>query len=252
MAAYLVRRFLLMLLTLFGISVIIFALLRIVPGNIVDILFDAAGFVNPAEKAKIEADLGLDKPIPVQYAAWIGGLVHGDLGYSYVSEKPALDEILPRIPITARLAGLALVFSILFGVPLGVISAVRQNTRPGLCAAGRQPERAVDAGVLARPADPDGVRRRHRHASRSTAPTPEPFWPDSLLMYSGAGRRGRLPQLGADHAADALVDAGGAAPGLHPHRALQGRLRRRRSTTTTRCATRCCRSSPSSASRRRS
>ncbi len=128
MTAYLVRRFLLMILTLFGISVIIFVLLRIVPGNIVDILADAAGFVNPAEKARIEAELGLDKPIPVQYAKWIGGLTRGDLGFSYVSEKPALDEILPRIPITARLAAAALVFSILFGVPLGVISAVKQNT----------------------------------------------------------------------------------------------------------------------------
>lgn len=128
MATYLVRRSLLMLLTLFGISVIIFALLRIVPGNVVDILFNAAGYVDPADKAKIEADLGLDKPIPMQYAAWISGLAHGDLGYSYVSEKPALAEILPRIPITARLAGLALAFSILFGVPLGVISAVKQNT----------------------------------------------------------------------------------------------------------------------------
>ena len=129
MATYLVRRSLLMLLTLFGISVIIFTLLRIVPGNVVDILFNAAGFVDPADKAKIEADLGLDKSIPMQYAAWIDGLAHGDLGYSYVSEKPALAEILPRIPITARLAGLALAFSILFGVPLGVISAVSRTPR---------------------------------------------------------------------------------------------------------------------------
>src|SRR5882672_7574022 len=128
MTTYVVRRFLLMLLTLFGISVIIFVLLRIVPGNIVDILFDAAGFVNPADKARLEAELGLDKSIVAQYASWIGGLLRGDLGFSYVSEKPALAEILPRIPITARLAGLALVFSIALGVPLGVISAVKQNT----------------------------------------------------------------------------------------------------------------------------
>ena len=128
MTGYLVRRFLLMLLTLFGISVIIFVLLRIVPGNIVDILFDAAGFVDPAEKVRLEAELGLDRSMLAQYASWIGGLLRGDLGYSYVSEKPALAEILPRIPITARLAGLALLFSIVLGVPLGVISAVRQNT----------------------------------------------------------------------------------------------------------------------------
>jgi peptide/nickel transport system permease protein len=118
----------LMVLTLFGISVIIFVLLRIMPGNIVDILYDAAGYVNPQEKAKIEAELGLDKPVVVQYLTWISGLVHGDLGYSYVSERPAVDEILPRIPITAKLAALSLAFAVLIGVPLGVLSAVRQNS----------------------------------------------------------------------------------------------------------------------------
>ncbi len=128
MGAYLVRRFGLMLLTLLGISMIIFGLLRIVPGNIVDILFQSAGMVNPAEKLKIEQELGLDKSIPRQYLTWIGGLATGDLGYSYVSEKPAIDEIAPRIPVTAKLAAMALCFSVLIGVPLGVISAVRQNT----------------------------------------------------------------------------------------------------------------------------
>jgi peptide/nickel transport system permease protein len=126
--AYLVRRFLLMLLTLFGMSVLIFVMLRLVPGNITDIIFDSAGFVNPAAKKKIERELGLDQPIVTQYVRWIGGLARGDLGYAYVSEKPAIDEILPRIPVTAKLAALALVFSVLFGVPLGVLSAVRQNT----------------------------------------------------------------------------------------------------------------------------
>ncbi len=128
MAAYLARRFSLMVLTLFGISVIIFVLLRVVPGDIADILFDAAGFVNPSEKAQLQKDLGLDRPIAVQYAAWMGGLLEGDLGYSYKSEKPAIEEIAPRIPISAKLAGLALAFSILLGVPLGVVSAVRQDT----------------------------------------------------------------------------------------------------------------------------
>ncbi len=128
MLSYIVRRLLLMIVTLFGVSVAIFLLLRIVPGNIADILFDSAGMIDPAEKQKIVADLGLDKTLPLQYAQWIGGLLHGDLGYSYVSEKPVLDEILPRIPITARLAGLALLFAVATGVPLGVISAVRQNT----------------------------------------------------------------------------------------------------------------------------
>jgi peptide/nickel transport system permease protein len=127
--AYIVRRLFLMLVTLFGISVIIFVLLRVVPGNIVDILFDAAGYVDPADKANLEKELGLSQPIVIQYLSWIGGLLHGDLGYSYVSEKPALQEILPRIPITAKLAGLALLFSTSIGIPLGVLSAVHQGTR---------------------------------------------------------------------------------------------------------------------------
>src|SRR6266849_9908585 len=97
-----------MLVTLFGISIIIFMLLRLTPGNIADILFDAGGFVDPADKARIEADLGLDKSIPVQYVTWIGGLLVGDLGMSYQTEKPALQEIAPRIPITAKLALLSL------------------------------------------------------------------------------------------------------------------------------------------------
>ncbi len=128
MGSYIVRRLLLMVLTLFGMSVVIFLLLRIVPGNIADILFESAGMVDPAEKAKIVKELGLDLPLWSQYANWIGGLFQGDLGFSYVSEKPTIEEIGPRIPITAKLAVLALVFSTLIGVPLGVISAVRQNT----------------------------------------------------------------------------------------------------------------------------
>lgn len=128
MTGYMIRRLLLMILTLFGMSILIFVMLRLVPGNISDILFDSAGFVDPAEKARLEAELGLDQPIMTQYWQWISGLMQGDLGYAYVSEQPAIDEILPRIPVTAKLAGLALFFSVLFGVPLGVISAVKQNT----------------------------------------------------------------------------------------------------------------------------
>jgi peptide/nickel transport system permease protein len=128
LGTYFIRRFLLMLLTLFGMSVLIFVLLRVVPGNIVDILFDSAGMVDPAQKQRLEKELGLDQPIVTQYVSWISGLARGDLGYAFVSEKPAIEEILPRIPVTAKLAVLALLFSVVFGVPLGVISAVRQNT----------------------------------------------------------------------------------------------------------------------------
>src|ERR1041384_93918 len=99
-----------MVLTLFGISIVIFTLLRIVPGNIADILFSSAGMINPADKAQIEKELGLDQPIVIQYAQWIGGLIHGVLAYSYISKKPPLREIAPRLPISGKLAGMALCF----------------------------------------------------------------------------------------------------------------------------------------------
>ncbi len=130
MTSYIIRRLLLMVVTLVGMSIIIFILLRLVPGNIADILFDSAGFIDPQEKAYLEKELGLDLPLWEQYWVWISGLVQGDLGYSYVSELPTVDELAPRIPITAKLAGLALFFSVLFGLPLGVISAVKQNRWP--------------------------------------------------------------------------------------------------------------------------
>ena len=128
MAAYLIKRLLLMLLTLAGTSVLIFVLLWLMPGNIAVIMFDSAGFIDPDEMAGIEKELGLDLAIPLQYFRWIGGLLTWDLGISFVSEMPVVDELAPRIPITAKLAALALTFSILSGLPLGVISAVKQDS----------------------------------------------------------------------------------------------------------------------------
>lgn len=128
MFLYMLRRLLLMALTLFGMSILVFVLLRLMPGSVADILFEASGFVDPAERARIEAELGLDQPIVQQYFTWIGAFLTGDFGFSYISERPALDLILSRIPITAQLAAWALIFSVVLGVPLGVISAVRQNS----------------------------------------------------------------------------------------------------------------------------
>jgi peptide/nickel transport system permease protein len=128
MGSYLLRRFALMLITLFGMSILIFVMMRLVPGNIADILVDSVGIVDDAQKLKIEQELGLDKPLVIQYGQWVGGLLHGDLGYAYVSERPAIEEIAPRLPITIKLATLALIFSVLIGVPLGVLSAVHRNT----------------------------------------------------------------------------------------------------------------------------
>jgi len=126
---YLARRLFIAVLTLLGMSVVIFVLMRLAPGNIVDIIFESAGYVNPADKTLLEKELGIDKPLVIQYLDWMGSILRGDLGKSYRYEVPAWQIIKPRIPITVELAVFSLVISVLLGVPTGVISAVRQDTR---------------------------------------------------------------------------------------------------------------------------
>jgi len=128
MRTFVARRLALALLTLVGMSVAIFVLLRVAPGDIVDLIFQSAGYVDPAEKQRLTHELLLDRPIPVQYLQWIGQLAHGDLGISYRYGLPAWQIIRPRIPTTVELAALALLVSICVGLPTGVASATHQNT----------------------------------------------------------------------------------------------------------------------------
>ena len=128
MHVYLFQRLVTALLTLFGMSAVIFVLLRLAPGNIVDILFATAGFVNPAAKQEIARELGLDQPIPIQYGRWLKQIVRGELGKSYRYDIPAWQVIKPRIPVSVELAILALLVAVFLGVPVGVLSAIRQDT----------------------------------------------------------------------------------------------------------------------------
>lgn len=116
------------MLTLLGMSIVIFALMRLAPGDIVDILFAAAGYVNEGDKKLIMKELGIDQPIWQQYLTWLGDIFKGNLGKSYRYDLPAWELIRPLIPVTLELAVLATVFSVLLGVPTGVVSAVRQDT----------------------------------------------------------------------------------------------------------------------------
>jgi peptide/nickel transport system permease protein len=125
---YIAHRLGIAVLTLLGMSVVIFVLMRLAPGDIVDILFAAAGYVNEADKKLIMQELGIDQPIWVQYVEWLKNILSGDLGKSYRYDQPAWDVIRPLIPVTIELAVLATVISVLIGVPAGVISAVRQDT----------------------------------------------------------------------------------------------------------------------------
>ena len=109
-------------------SVVIFLLLRLAPGNIVDILFSTGGYVSESDKAAIMKELGIDRPIWVQYVAWLREIITGDLGKSYRYDLPAWQIIKPLIPVTVELAVLATIIAVLLGVPTGVISAVRQDS----------------------------------------------------------------------------------------------------------------------------
>src|ERR1700736_771592 len=128
MWAFLGRRLAVAALTIVGMSVVIFVLLRIAPGNIVDLVFQSAGFVDPSEKQRLAHELLLDRPVAVQYGHWAAAFIHGDLGKSYRYGLPAWQIVRPRIPITVELAILALAVSIAVGLPTGVVSATRQNT----------------------------------------------------------------------------------------------------------------------------
>jgi peptide/nickel transport system permease protein len=128
MKTYVAQRLGIAVLTLLGMSLVIFGLLRLAPGDIVDILFAAAGYVDPEARIEIMRELGLDKPFWVQYLEWMRQILTGDLGKSYRYDLPAWEIIRPLVPVTLELAALSLIVSVALGVPLGVISAVRQDT----------------------------------------------------------------------------------------------------------------------------
>ena len=128
MKTYVIQRLVIALLTLLGMSVVIFTLLRLAPGDIVDILFSTAGYVSQDEKTAIMKELGIDRPYWVQYFDWLRQILTGDLGKSYRYDQPAWQIIRPLVPVTLELAALSTLFAVLIGVPSGVISAVRQDT----------------------------------------------------------------------------------------------------------------------------
>ena len=128
MKTYIAQRLAIALLTLLGMSMVIFVLLRLAPGDIVDILFATAGYISPTEKQAIMKELGMDRPYVVQYLDWLHQIVTGDLGKSYRYDLPAWEVIRPLVPVTLELAALSMMFAVLIGVPTGVVSAVRQDT----------------------------------------------------------------------------------------------------------------------------
>ena len=127
MGRYLVVRLYSMALTLAGLTVLIFLMLRLIPGTVVEQMIGADAIVSPAMVAELRRFFGLDRPWWVQYGSWIAGLARGDLGTSWRTGKPVVQLILERLPVTIELTGLAVGFSLVLGMAAGIVSAIRRD-----------------------------------------------------------------------------------------------------------------------------
>jgi peptide/nickel transport system permease protein len=124
---YVLRRLALAIPTLFVVSVIVFAMMRLMPGDVVTRMVEGHGYASTM--AALRTELGLDRPMHVQYLDWIGGIVTRlDFGRSYWTRQPILDEFARRFPVTLELALLTILVSVVIGVVVGIVSAVRQDT----------------------------------------------------------------------------------------------------------------------------
>jgi len=128
--AYIIRRLLLIIPTIVLASLIVFTIIRLIPGSIIDLILAEAVAAVDLTRADIERALGMDVPIHVQYVRWVGNIIlHGDLGTSIWKSTPVSQEIMARIPVTIELGLLSLITALVISFPIGVYSAIRQDTR---------------------------------------------------------------------------------------------------------------------------
>ena len=126
MLTYLLRRIAIVIPTLFFVSILIFGLQQLLPGD--PALALAGENQDPEVIAYLHAKYHLDEPLPIRYGLWLRGLMQGDLGESIRINKPVLDLVVEKLPVTAELAGLAMLIALLIGIPAGVLSAARNGT----------------------------------------------------------------------------------------------------------------------------
>jgi len=124
---YLLVRLYSMALTLLGLTVLIFLMLRLIPGTVVEQMIGADAVVTPAMVAELRRFFGLDQPWYVQYGHWMAQLAHGDLGTSWRTGKPVVALILERLPVTLELTFLSTAFALVLGTAAGIVSAVRRD-----------------------------------------------------------------------------------------------------------------------------
>ena len=129
MRAYLVRRLAALVPTLFIASLIVFVTVRLLPGDVIDMMIAQNDIGYKVTRQALEAALGLDQPMLTQYAKWIGGiLLRGDFGQSLWQQAPVSDELFARLPVTFELGAMALIVAMAVALPIGIISAVRQDS----------------------------------------------------------------------------------------------------------------------------
>src|SRR5690242_13387603 len=116
-----------MALTLLGLTVLVFLMLRLIPGTVVEQMIGADAIASPAMVAELKRFFGLDQPWYLQYGRWMGQLLHGDLGTSWRTGKPVIALILERLPVTIELTLFAVAFALLLGIPAGIVSAARRD-----------------------------------------------------------------------------------------------------------------------------
>ncbi|MCL0074791.1 ABC transporter permease [Thermodesulfovibrionales bacterium] len=128
MLTYIIRRLGLMVFIMLGVSVITFSMIHLVPGDPAEVIAtERYGEEITAETIEhVRRELGLDQPVYVQYARWLINVLQGDLGYSFRTDRPVLDEILTRLPATLQLALAGMLVALIIAIPVGIVSATRQ------------------------------------------------------------------------------------------------------------------------------
>ena len=128
MKKYILRRFLHLIPIMFGITLLTFGLMRMTNDDAVDMMYEKNGAVSAEVMEAKRAELGLDKPFIVQYGTWLGGIVTGDMGKSYISGNPVFESFSEKLPATVELMVVSLLITLCIAVPLGIIAAVTQDS----------------------------------------------------------------------------------------------------------------------------
>ena len=212
MRSYLIRRVLLIIPTFIVVSMIIFLILRLIPGNVIDTIAAQYIYLSNLDKTAIEKALGLNVPLYIQYFRWMGQIfLHGNFGKSFVTNLPVTTDIKARWPVTFELGIMALILAQLIALPVGIYSAMRQDTVGDYCRIANRGSRLLgcDAGNCF----PFNMVALHSFDYADL------LWKRPAGELKNVHHTGDSPGYAVvrnDHENDAHHDAGSFTAGLHP------------------------------------